>query len=262
MLYHDLLSKLNSNETLQREYSDYLDIKKSIQFIKFIETLIENKKYTRRIYKKNNSENNKDNITRKIISLLNKITDKNYDNVETKIISLLNKNSSLNINIIDNILRICIKQIQFIKLYLKLLCNIYTDDSKLAIINTVLKDIEENIEKYNLKDNTKSEYLQLCERNKYIDEIVGWYILTTELEKQKLTNGRVDKNIHDIIEILKISDDYEVKYKYVQCLYSIFIVLFNKDCINNEYQKLLSDLIKNEKNSKIKFKLMDIIERR
>ena len=68
--------------------------------------------------------------------------------------------------------------------------------------------------------------------------------------------------IDGLIKTLKDCEDDDTKYKCVQCLYNIFKSYYDKDFLPNDYNSKIQSLIDNEKTNKIKFKMMDILERR
>ncbi len=108
----------------------------------------------------------------------------------------------------------------------------------------------------------ESEYLIMCEKNKKLDKLIGYSLLITELEKNKIINGKIHKTLNDFMIVLKECDEIEEKYKCVQCLYNIFKSYYSENVLPEEYNKKLNELIKNEKCMKIKFKMMDILERK
>ena len=64
------------------------------------------------------------------------------------------------------------------------------------------------------------------------------------------------------MEALRANDNSAEKYKCSQCLYNIFKSYYGESILPQGYIDKINELIKNENNMKIKFKLMDIIERR
>ena len=64
------------------------------------------------------------------------------------------------------------------------------------------------------------------------------------------------------MNILRDNNDDEEKYKCVQCLYNIFKSYYGKYLLPEGYKQKLEKLILNENSMKIKFKMMDILERK
>ena len=66
----------------------------------------------------------------------------------------------------------------------------------------------------------------------------------------------------ELLYLLETNEDSNEKYKCVQCLYSIFQSLY-QDCLLPEgYIQIITKLKDKESSMKIKFKLMDILERK
>ena len=61
---------------------------------------------------------------------------------------------------------------------------------------------------------------------------------------------------------LDVCDDKEERYKCIQCLYSIFKSFYSESLLPEGYIQKLNELKSKEKDMKIKFKIMDIIERK
>ena len=102
----------------------------------------------------------------------------------------------------------------------------------------------------------------MCERNKKLDKLIGHSLLVTELEKKKIVVGKIHPTIDNLIENLKNYDEDEEKYKCVQCLYNIFKSYYGDYLLPEGYNQKLKILISLEKITKIKFKMMDIMERK
>ena len=82
------------------------------------------------------------------------------------------------------------------------------------------------------------------------------------VEADILENLGWQKKVDDFIKTLKDCDDDDNKYKCVQCLYTIFKSFYGEYILPEKYNIKLKDLISNEKTMKIKFKMMDILERK
>ena len=132
--------------------------------------------------------------------------------------------------------------------------NIYTKIDKCS--DKIYRDIQN----YEIKG--ESDYLMMCEKNKKLDKLIGHSLLITELEKKKIVINKIPPVIDGLITTLKDCEDDDTKYKCVQCLYNIFKSYYDKDFLPNEYNSKIQSLIDNEKTNKIKFKMMDILERR
>ena len=64
------------------------------------------------------------------------------------------------------------------------------------------------------------------------------------------------------MNVIDITEDINEKYKGVQCLYTILKTYYQNKNLPKYYLKKIQSCIKKEKSNKIKFKLMDIIDRK
>lgn len=262
----DLNDIFSSTEFLE-EYKQYKNKKECLDFIKFINSIELNTKYFRlttnnRIGRnkrfKNKNCSNDTVCLKEINSLLNKLTDKNTDSITESIKIKLKDKDYLKDLIIKTIMDKCIVHSNYIYYYILVLKNIYEIDP--IIINKNTDEIYQNINSKDI-DLNQSEYLQFCDKNKKLDLYIGYSLLITELEKQKIINNKIDPAINELIKLLNNTETDE-RYKCSQCLYNILKSLYGKNEISENHKKLIENLIKNEKTMKIKFKFMDIIDRK
>ncbi len=267
----EYLDSLYQNEEFLSEYDEFMkDNVKVNEFKKFIDGIELNTKYFRltlhkvgknRRYKNQNL--GEDTIAiKEINSLLNKLTDRNLQDIQAKILVKLNKKDYLMKMMIQNIIEKCIVHTNYIPMYIDLIVGIYGDNNgvkKLVIdstdqLYTKIQGTETSAE--------QSDYLKFCDKNKKLDKLIGHSILMTELEKKKIVQGKIHPILEDFISQMKECTDNDEKYKCVQCLYSVFKTLY-EDCLLPEgYIQQLDKLIAEEKSMKIKFKMMDIIDRK
>ena len=164
--------------------------------------------------------------------------------------------------IIENILEKCINQPQYITYYIQVLLRIYgdlSDFNKLVQdnINTLYKKI------YATDINTEqSEYLQFCDKNKQVDLLIGYSILITELEKHKILENKIIEALNTLINTIDKSTNDNERYNGCQCLYSIFKSYYGDNILPQGFINKLETLQNKEKVMKIKFKIMDILERK
>lgn len=269
MIYYseNTINDLFTSETFLNDYNEYKnennEIKEMFNFINSIEL---NKKYFRlemnkkRGYKKRNQYKETDTTTLKeITSLLNKLTDKNFLTIRNKIKTKLENKNYLKNMIIDSILDKCIIHITYISLYLDLINYLYGDNNNDSIEYSTNKLYEKII---NIEFKEESNYLRMCERNKKLDKLIGHSLLVTELEKKKIVTNKIQPVLNNLIDNLSKYDEEEEKYKCVQCLYNIFKSYYGDYILPEGYNQKINDLISKEKTPKIKFKMMDIIERK
>jgi len=263
----DFNNILDSNE-FKLNYNDYIKKKECSEFSDFINNIELNKKYFRlEMNKKKGYRNKHKNMSddtiaiKEITSLLNKVSDQNILSVRQKIKDKIVGKDYLRDMILETILQKCILHTIYIDLYIDLIHylyphtqNIYNKIDKCS--DKIYRDIQ------NLEIKGESDYLIMCERNKKLDKLIGHSLLITELEKKKIITGKIHPVIDDFINTLKNCDDDDNKYKCVQCLYTIFKSFYGEYVLPEGYNQKLNELISNEKTKKIKFKMMDILERK
>tara|TARA_B100000745_G_scaffold276899_1_gene207091 strand:+ start:114 stop:935 length:822 start_codon:yes stop_codon:yes gene_type:complete len=267
----EMLNEIFNNEIFLLEYNQYSkENNKLINFKQFIDSIQLNKKYFRlemnnkQGYKKKYKNQNigEDTLSiKEINSLLNKLTDKNILSIRKKIKSKLLHKEYLTELIIESILNKCIIHTPYISLYLELIQYLYSYNKNINdIIYNLTNKIYESI--VNKKIEGESDYLIMCEKNKKLDKLIGHSILITELEKKKIIKDKIHSTLDNFINILSECKEDEEKYKCVQCLYNIFKSYYSKSILPEGYNQKLNLLIESEQSMKIKFKMMDIVERK
>ena len=274
MIYYseETLNEIFQNSSFINEYDLYRESKTEIQsLIQFLNSIELNKKYFRLSMNNNNGYKKKYKNTnvsddtvaiKEINSYLNKLTDKNYDTLCTKIKQRLENKEYLMKLILDNILDKCIVHTPYISIYLNLILHLY---SSIPTLNQTIEDsitsIYNSIQDKNI-DEQQSEYLQFCDKNKKLDQLIGHSLLVTECEKINILSNKIHPSLKELLSVLETNEDNNEKYKCVQCLYSIFKALY-QDCILPEgYIQTITRLKEKESSMKIKYKLMDILERK
>ena len=268
----EAIKNLYQNEKFISEYNDYIkDNNNLIQFKNFIDSIELNKKYFRLTmnkkmgYKKRFKNQNigEDTLAiKEITSLLNKLTDQNIHSIRDKIKhKLVNKNYLTEL-IIESILEKCIIHVLYIPIYIDLILFLYSENKNInSIIQNRSDKIYETINKP-IEKSDKSEYIIMCDKNKRLDKLIGHSILITELEKKKIVTDKIHPILEHFIIILGECNEDEEKYKCVQCLYNVFKSYYGEYILPEGYIQKLNSLIKKEKSMKIKFKMMDILERK
>ena len=96
-----------------------------------------------------------------------------------------------------------------------------------------------------------------------MDKLIGHSMLLTECEKRELVYDKIHPSITSLLKILEEGESDEESYKCVQCLYEIMKSLYGggKE-IPTSYLSTIQRIIEGGPTPKIKFKLMDILERR
>ena len=240
------------------EYEKYKNKINYDKLILFLDNLDNNKNYyhltinKKKIYKK--SENNDTIVLKQINNCINKITDETFDNIINDFIKLIKDKEYLYSIIIENIIETSIMNPMYVCNYIKLL-KIF-DNSQ---------EIEKYCKKYynlffNEKiKNSESKYLKLCNINKRTDNIIGFSIFISYLENELIISGYIKKIIDNFFneKFINKLDDIEF-YQYLLSIETIFNN--HKDKLNDTYIMRLNEIKKNTKSSKIRFKIMDILD--
>lgn len=130
-----------------------------------------------------------------------------------------------------------------------------------SLIETHMERCHERIKQEGTSTDT-SEYSKLCTKNKRMDQLIGYSILVCELEKLHVIQNKVEPLIRELINQLQNTQNEDELFKCVSCLYTVCNVVYNKDNLPEEYVESLQRVKDTMKFMKIKFKLLDILERR
>ena len=272
MIMYDesVLNDILKDPSFNQEYEIYKrDTKDLHTFCEFIDRIEFNKKYFRlsmgkQGYKKKNYVKTLSSDTiaiKEINSYLNKITDDTILKITAEIQTRLVGRDYLQRMILETLVEKCLLYPQYIPTYLRLLSGLYPDPQ---IHPRFMECIQKVFEKVLTDEiNTEeSEYLQFCSKNKRLDKIIGHSLLITECEKKGLVEGQIHHTLQSLLEILSGTTDNDEKYKGVQCIYTIMKSLYGTHPLPEGYNLKLHSLIETETSNKIKFKLMDIVDRR
>jgi len=265
----ETLTGIFSNETFLGEYEKYISKNEELSELKvFINALQLNKKYFRlEMNKKPGYKKRAKNINvsadtqsiKEINSLLNKLTDNNFFNIREKVKSKLIDKDYLSELIIENVLQKCIVHTSYIQLYIELIQYLYSNK-----LNSKIEEIADKIftDVSNMEISQESEYMVMCDKNKRLDKLIGHSILVTELEKNKIVVNKIEPILKNFISVLSGCDIIDEKYKCVQCLYNILKSYYGDNNLPDIYLVEINLLIKDETSNKIKYKMMDIIDRK
>lgn len=239
------LEDIFNSEIFLEKYKLYDD---NYNLSKFLDNIDLNKDYykVKLSSKYDQSENNKS--LQKSIEYLNKITNNNFKKITDNILSLINE--SIVNEYTGKIIEKIIQHENFSNEYIYILDKIHNEYNNKDIINDYISGLYNNITK---NKNTNSEYDKLCDHNKLVDNLVGYYRMIIQVNQKNLLNSNIDDIIVNIISNIKTSDENN-QYKYLQCLLSV--IKTDKDK-KNLISKDLSECLVSKKN---KFLLMDIFE--
>ena len=237
-------------------------------FRKFVDSIGLNTKYFRLTMNKGSKRYKNRNLgedtiaIKEIKSYLNKISDRNYTKISTEIKNRLVDRDYLMTMMITTIIEKCIANTPYITIYLQLISDMYgsVDDWKERVCENLDAVYKKIITQET--DKTESDYLQFCQKNKVLDQCIGHSLLVTECEKLKIVRDRFHPMVDRMITMMKDESDSEEKYKCVQCLYTMFRSYYGDAILPEGYLVKLQALIDSETAMKLKFRMMDILERR
>lgn len=265
------LKEIFKNDEFLNDYEIYIEDNEYInKLINILDKIELNKKYFRLSIDKNighkkrykNKNISEDTVAiKETHSLVNKCSDKNLLNITEKIKLKLKDKDHLSQLIIDSIIEKCVLNTIYIEIYLKLIKGIFNCKNLNDMIEISVNSVYEKMQQTDI-DVNQSEYLQFCDKNQKLDKLIGYSLLITECEKMNILSDKIHPSLNNLIEILDKTEDDDEKYKCSQCLYNIFKSLYNDSKIPSNYYEKLERLKTNEKSMKIKFKYMDILERK
>ena len=273
MIYYseETMQELFQNDSFLEDYHLYQENNEEIQKLSASLNSIElNKKYFRLTmpqgsgYKKKPRNKNvgEDTIAiKEVNSLLNKVTDKNYKGITKKIIVRLENKEYLAQLIVDSIINKCVIHSLYIPIYITLLKTLYHSMTNLnEMISLALDKFYKNLNETDI-DTEQSEYLQFCDANRKLDQFIGYSLVLTACEKNKIVSDKIHPTIDRLLDILKNTTDDSEKYKCVLCLYNILKALYRR-ILPEGYIQTINELRETETSNKIKYKYMDILERK
>lgn len=249
---HDILI----SDSFIKEYEAYennMDVDKLRNFFDDIET---NKNYFRLNVKKSRKYMNKNNDTdviKNINANINKCTENNYSEIIILIINDINKNEHLLSYVIESLLEKSIIHTTYVHIYVKILNDINNHKNIMRIMNNTLDKYYKFIF---VNDDVKTDniYDNLCNENKRTDNMIGYLMLMTYLDKDKLICDKINSLIDNISKDILDKDNDEI-FKLLNCIYNIGII--STDYIN-DHMVVLKRLKDKKYNSKVRCKVMDI----
>jgi len=249
--------KLSSSDFLEK-YKVYLS-KKDDHLTNFLDSIDINKKYYRmninknKRYKKETTEDTQ--LIKNINSLINKLTDSNYDILKQEILKQINVDYLIPY-IIEKLIENSIVHHIYIPLYVGILKEVKSD-KKTTILLRLCNKYHTKFFHENISSSDKSNYVNLCNENKNIDNIIGFSLLISHLEKEDIIYNYVEKVLDPFVTNLSSMNDVEL-YKMLISFYNISDIHYT--IIPKKYTTILNEIKTTTKSSKIKFKIMDILK--
>ena len=192
---------------------------------------------------------------------LNKMSSINYKNICTNLVASVSHKNHLYPLLIQYIVEQSLLHHTYIKFYVELISQLHDNFKDVSMIEQQLDECYKMITMSTI-DTASSDYSNLCSKNKQVDQLVGYGILISELEVKQIITNRIDESIQSILEKMKHELSEDETYKCILCLSTIFKVLYSDKPIQEDYVSILTDIKDSMKFMKIKFKIMDILEKR
>jgi len=252
-------SILNSSDFLGG-YQIYLSKFNSDSLRDFLDNIDTNKKYYRMAIHKNKRYSKviaeDTNKIKKITSLINKLTEATYESLSNKVIQLMDEDYLIPY-IIETLVEYSLTHHIYIPLYVGILKMISSTETNPSIQRSCTKFHEKVFHDSSNSEDTSS-YLELCAKNKKIDNIIGFSLFITHVEEQGILTEQISKVLNPFLEnILQLENEEEI-YKMLISFHNISRIKF-KDGIPEEYTHHLQKLRNKGISSKIRFKVMDIL---
>ena len=252
----EVIKNLLKSEDFKTNYNDYL-IKKDNTLSNFLDSIDLNKKYYRmninkkQRYKKETTQDT--SSIKEINSMVNKITEQNYLVLKELIIQKINADHIIPY-IIHKIVESSMVHHIYIPLYVGILKEINSPKKKIILLKLCNKYHAEFFYENKVVKNDSS-YEKLCSKNKNIDNIIGFSLFISHLEKEDIIDNFIDKVLDSYMENLSTIKDIEL-YKMLLSFENIANIHYH--IIPQRYKTILNE-IKSNSSSKIKFKIMDIL---
>ena len=250
-------------------YEDYQQSHTELQgFRSFIDSIEFNKGYFRLAMGKQGPRHKQrrnlgaDTIAiKEINSYLNKLTERTLEKITMEIQSRLVGREYLQHMILETLVDKALLYPQYIPVYLTVLRDLYPGPEIYPVFVRCIDTVFEKVLQAEI-GSTQSEYLQFCDKNKRLDKVIGHSLLLAECEKRGIVKDKIHPTLESLLTILGETTDNDEKYKGVQCVYTILKSLYPKQTLPPHYHHTIQTLIHQETSPKIKYKLMDIVERR
>ena len=191
---------------------------------------------------------------------LNKMSSQNYIDICSGINKEIGSKKHLYPLLLQYVFEQSLLQHTYSKYYAELVNILHTKFNDIELINKNIELSYQSVTKPLHQES--SEYSNLCSKNKQIDQLIGHCILISELEMRNIIHNKVDVSIQSILDQMKTELSEDEMYKCVLCLYNIFKVVYDGTEIKKEYIDQLTEVKERITYMKIKFKIMDILERR
>ena len=257
MSSYEVIKEFLESEGFKEKYTDYLKTRDN-QLSEFLDNIDLNKKYYRmninknKRYKKDITEDT--SSIKEINSMINKITNSTYEVLKKDIIQKINADHIIPY-IIQKLTESSIIHHIYIPLYVGILREI-PSSKKEAILYKLCNKYHIEYFFENKETINGGSYEKLCSKNKNIDNIIGFSLLISYLEKEDIIDNFIDKVLDSYMNNLSSKEDVEL-YKMLVSFENISKIHYH--IIPKRYRTILDGIKENSSSSKIRFKIMDIL---
>ena len=257
MSSYEVIKEFLQSEEFRTKYNDYLKGKDK-KLLDFLDNIDLNKKYYRmninknKRYKKETTEDT--SSIKEINSMINKITNTNYINLKDMIIKRINAEHIIPY-IIQKLTESSFIHHIYIPYYVGILKEIDSNKKTQILLRLCNKHYTEFFYA-NKTVEDDSLYEKLCSKNKNIDNIIGFSLFISYLEKEEIIHDFIEKVLDSYMNNLSSNNDIEL-FKLLVSFESISKIHYQ--IIPQRYTTILNNIKKDTNSSKIKFKIMDIL---
>ena len=254
----EIIKEHMESDDFMKKYNDYLRTKDN-HLSQFLDNIDLNKKYYRMNINKNKRYakviTEDTSSIKEINSMINKITEQNYEILKKQIIEKINVEHIIPY-IIQKLTESSLKHHIYIPLYVGILSDIDSPKKKTILLKLCNRYYTELFHE-SKQETDSSLYEQLCDVNKNIDNIIGFSLLISHLEKEDIIDNFIDKVLDPFMHHLSFKSDAEL-FKMLLSFESIAHIHYQ--VIPERYQKILNTIKENSQSAKIRFKIMDILD--
>ena len=258
----EVIKQYLESEDSKKLYEEYLKTKNK-DLISFLDNIDLNKKYYRMNINKNKKytkiTTEETSTIKEINSMINKLTNSNYEILKQKISENI-KYDYIIPYIIQKLTESSMKHHIYIPLYVGIIKEIQSEKKQTILFKLCNKHYTEFFFKENNNlNNDKSSYEKLCENNKNIDNIIGFSLFISYLEKEDIISNFIEKVLDQFVTSLTLLNNSEVElYKMLVSFENISNIHYQ--IIPSRYKKIMEEIKSTSKSAKIKIKIMDILK--
>lgn len=271
MTIHHSVDSLHDLFLSEQYMSDKSKYEKSHQSIlrdmnKFLNSIDINKQYFRTgiivknpKYKKKVSQETQ--VLKSFKTSLNKMSSLNYESLSQQVVKDIQPYPHLYPIVFQSIIEQALLHHTYSKYYGYLVEHLHKLFRNESIIQSQLVKTKETIETTHINQQSSS-YDDLCKKNKYVDQLIGYSMFVSDLEVRDIIQGYVEPTLQSLLTECSKELSEDELYKCVLCLSTIYKVVYDSNPLPESHQTSLTEIKSKIRFMKIKFKIMDILERR